>query len=168
MDAQGHSQSGVSPSPEAWIWDYQSKPHEKTITWLILSRAVATACCWGIVWPKPSSQRHSARAWIKQQHHSCHWGQNIFPSFFFLKWAHATKAGERKTHFCNPTDDNQGIRRSFSDMGNTAGTICWAAWQSQCSLCSTKGEAGVTWRLTCSWPLARTVTHTRTVAPYLR
>lgn len=27
IDVKGHSHSGVSPSPEAQIQDYQSKPH---------------------------------------------------------------------------------------------------------------------------------------------
>ena len=85
MDAQGHGHSVVSHSLEAQIWDHQSKPHEKTLTWLILSRAVARACCWGIVQPKPTSQRHSMRAWATQHCHSHHWGQNVFPSFFLLK-----------------------------------------------------------------------------------
>lgn len=132
----------VSLTPEAWFWDYQSKPHEKTLTLLILSRAVATACCWGIVQRKPTSQRHSAKARAKQQCHSCHWGQNVFPAFFLLKWARTTKAEERETCSCNWSNNNQGISRPFSDMGDTAGTTCLAAWHSQCSLSSTKGEAG--------------------------
>ena len=102
MDIQGHGRSGVSLSPEARIQDYQSKPRKNTLMWLKLCRAVATACCWGIVWPKPPSQRYSARAWAKQPHHLCPWGQNTLSSFFLLKWARTTTAGERETRSCNP------------------------------------------------------------------
>lgn len=79
IDGQGHGHWGVSSSPEAWMWHYQSKPREKTLTWLTFYRAVATPSCWGTVQPKRPSQRHSARAQEKQQCHSC---QYVFPLFF--------------------------------------------------------------------------------------
>lgn len=52
------------------------------------------------------------------------------------------KVGEIETCSCNPGNNNQGISRPFSAMGNTAGTTCVAAWHSHCSISSTKGEGG--------------------------